>query len=147
MSRLPMKTATALLVLALLLSVKTMAHSQDNPNVLAKAAKEGAYERGIVILALELPNKLRVAGWEFRTKPNPKGAGVFVYDPRTRFHGVERYLIWLVVNDDAYPLNGASKNLTPSLKWPREAAPEVWKTTGLDPYSASEAIKIVFGSE
>ncbi len=147
MSKLPMKSATAFLVLVLLLSVTTMAHSQDSPSLRDRAAKEASYERGLVILALELPNKLRVSGREFRTKPNPKGAGIFVYDPRTRFNGVERYLIWLVVNDEAYALNGASKKLTPSLKWPREAAPEVWKATGLDPYSASEAIKIVFGSE
>ncbi len=109
-------------------------------------AKDDHYARGIVIQALE-PNKLGVGGAEFRTKPNEKGDGVFVYDPRTRFHGVERYLIWLVIDDVAYPLNGPSKMLTPSLKWPREAEPSNWEKTGLDPYIATEAINIVFGSK
>jgi hypothetical protein len=109
-------------------------------------AKDDHYARGLVIQALEL-NKLGVGGAEFRTKPNINGDGVFVYDPRTRFHGVERYLIWLVIDDDAYPLNGPSKMLTPGLKWPREAEPNTWKKTGLDPFMAKEAINIVFGSK
>lgn len=109
-------------------------------------SKDDHYARGIVIQALE-PNKLGVGGAEFRTKPNIKGDGVFVYDPRTRFHGVARYFIWLVIEDDAYPLNGPSKMLTPSLKWPREEKPSIWKRTGLDPFMAEEAINMVFGSK
>lgn len=111
----------------------------------AAQAKDDHYARSIVILELQLPNDLRVGGAEFKTKPNPKGTGVFVYDPRTRFDGVQRNLVWLVVEDEAYPLNGASKTLTPKLKWPRDVAPSLWKQTGLDPYSATEALKIVFG--
>jgi hypothetical protein len=110
----------------------------------AAQAKDDSYARGVVILALQ-PNKLKVGGAEFKTKPNPKGVGVFVYDPRTRFNGVQRNLVWLVIQDEAYPLNGTSKTLTPGLKWPREVEPKLWKQTGLDPYSATEAIKIVFG--
>ena len=106
-------------------------------------AEDDHHARGIVIIALER-NSLGIGGAEFRTKPNPKGKGVFVYDPRTRFSGVERNLIWVVVRDQAHPLNGPSKMLTPSLKWPREADPVVWKSTGLDPFTATEAIKIVF---
>ena len=109
-------------------------------------SEEDHYARGLVIQALDLPNKLGVGGREFKTKPNPKGAGVFVFDPRTTFSGVKRNLIWLVIDDEAYPLNGPSKKLTPSLKWPREADPKTWKKTGLDPFMATEAIEIVFGS-
>jgi len=110
-------------------------------------SKDDHYARGIVIQALKLPNKLGVAGREFKTKPNPKGEGIFVYDPRIQFKGVKRNLLWLVINHEAYPLNGPSKNLTPSLKWPREADQVLWKTTGLDQFMATEAIKIVFGSK
>lgn len=109
-------------------------------------AQDDHYARSIVILALKMPNDLRVGGAEFKTKVNPKGTGVFVYDPRTRFDGVERRLVWLVIKDQAFPLNGPSKALTPSLKWPREAPASLWKQTGLDPYSATEALKLVFGS-
>ena len=108
-------------------------------------AQDDHYARGIVIQALALPNELGVGGREFRTKVNPKGQGIFVYDPRTRFSGVKRNLIWLVINNTAYPLNGPSKKLTPSLRWPREANEAVWKTTGLNQYMATEAIEIVFG--
>ena len=109
----------------------------------ASGAKQNDYARGLVIQVLE-PNKLGVGGREFKTVNNPKGEGVLVFDPRTRFNGAERYLIWLVVNDEAYPLNGASKNLTPNLKWPRDADSKIWKSTGLDPYSATEIIDFVY---
>lgn len=112
--------------------------------VLFANAEDNHYARGLVIQAL-IPNELNVGGREFKTLDNPKGEGVFVYDPRTSFSGVKRNLIWIVIDDEAYPLNGASKNLTPDLKWPREADPDIWKKTSLDPYVATEAINIVFG--
>ncbi len=108
--------------------------------------KTDHFARGIVIQSL-VPNKLGVGGAEFKTKPNLKGDGVFVYDPRTQFNGVKRYLIWVVIEDVAYPLNGPSKTLTPNLKWPREAEPRVWEKTRLDPYMASESINFVFESK
>ncbi len=46
------------------------------------------------------PNKLDVSGKEFRVKRNPIGKGCFVYDPRTNFKGVERYLVWWAPSDD-----------------------------------------------
>ena len=113
--------------------------------VLYASAADTHYARGLVIQAL-IPNQLNIGGREFKTLDNPRGEGVFVYDPRTRFNGVQRYLIWMVIEDEAYPLNGAIKNLTPDLKWPRDAKdPDIWKKTGLDPYMATEAINIVFG--
>ena len=107
-------------------------------------AQDNHYARGIVIQAVE-PNKLKVGGAEFKTMDNPKGEGVFVYDPRTKFYGTKRYLIWMVINDVAYPLNGPSKMVTPSLKWPRDANPGTWEKTGLDQFMSSDAIEIVFG--
>lgn len=92
-------------------------------------------------------NKLGVQAQDLLTKPNPKGAGTFVYHPQTRFFGVERYVVWLFLDGVPYPLNGATKGtVTPSLPWPREAPAGLWSTTGLDPYSATEAIAIVFGA-
>ncbi len=65
-------------------------------------------------------------GRSLRTKPNPRGQGTFVYHPTTRFVGVERHLLWLVLDGKAYALNGASKDITPTLPWPREAEDTVW---------------------
>lgn len=98
------------------------------------------------IVARALNGELGVTARDLLTKANPRGEGTFVYVAQTMFEGVERYLIWVVVDGSGYALNGASKNLTPSLKWPREAPDETWEKTGLDKYSASEAIEIVFGS-
>lgn len=89
----------------------------------AKTVEEAFFHanaRGLVILHVE-PNKLRVGGREFRVKRNPVGPGCFVYDPRTRFSGVERNLVWWVPKEGSgYPLNGPSKMVTPGLRWPRE---------------------------
>jgi hypothetical protein len=93
-------------------------------------------------------NKLEVDASALQSRPNPKGEGTFVYVPQTRFHGVERYVIWLVIDRQAFALNGATKgSVTPMLPWPREAPPGVWERTGLSPYSATEAIEIVFDSQ
>ena len=109
-------------------------------------AEDDHYARGVVIQALE-PNELGVGGREFNTKPNPNGEGVFVYDSRHRFNGIERKLIWIVLDDTAYPLNGPSKKITPFLGWPRDVDSQLWKKTGLSPYMATAAIEIVFGKK
>jgi len=90
-------------------------------------------------------NKLNITLSDLQEKPNPKGEGIFVYVPQTQFNGVERFVIWMVIDGQAYPLNGATKDVTPSLIWPREAPESVWQTTGISPYVATEAIEIVFG--
>ena len=69
-----------------------------------------AEARAFVIRHVE-PNALRVGGLEFRVKRNPVGEGCFVYDPRTRFHGVERLLVWWVpTGGTAYALNSPRQN-------------------------------------
>ena len=108
-------------------------------NSVLVAAEDNHVARAKVILDLQLPNKLKVGGREFKTKDNPIGKGVFVYDPRTRFYGVERYLIWYVINDKVYPLNGPSKMLTPNNKFPRE--------DGIQVPSTHDAISYVFRGE
>lgn len=93
--------------------------SDDSVSVEENLFHEGA--RAAVIQHVK-PNELGVGGREFRVKSNPVGEGCFVYDPRTRFHGVERLLVWWVpAQGSLYPLNGPSKMVTPNLPWPREA--------------------------
>jgi len=109
-----MKILCSVIVATLLLSIPPSVYSAEDH-----------YARELVIQALDLQNNLGVSGREFKTKPNPKGKGIFVYDPRTNFNGAKRNLIWIVIDDEAYPLVGASKNLTPSLKWTRKADSKV----------------------
>ena len=95
-----------------------------------------AEARAFVIRHVE-PNELRVGGLEFRVKRNPVGEGCFVYDPRTRFHAVERLLVWWVpTGGTAYALNSPAKMVTPGLPWPREA--------GVDAPSTSDVVDYVF---
>ncbi len=83
------------------------------------------------------PNKLDVSGKEFRVKRNPIGKGCFVYDPRTNFKGVERYLVWWAPSDDiAYPLNGPSKMVTPGLNWSRDE--------GVKAPNSSDVVEYIF---
>lgn len=90
--------------------------------------------RALVISNVE-PNKLRVGGAEFRVKRSPVGEGCFVYDPRTRFHGVERKLVWWIPEEGkAYPLNSPSKMVTPGLNWPREDGVQAPSTSAVVDY-------------
>ena len=91
-------------------------------------------------------NKLNVTSGDLKAKKNPKGDGVFVYVPQTRFLGVERYVIWLVVEKKGYALNSPSKMVTPSLPWSRDADEATWNKTGINRFNgASEAIEFLFG--
>jgi hypothetical protein len=109
--------------------------SSDDARTVAEALAHGM-ARAFVISKIE-PNKLKVGGAEFRVKRNPAGNGCFVYDPRTSFSGVERKLVWWVVNENtAYAVNAPSKLITPAMKWPRE--------DGLFSPSSPEIVDMVF---
>ena len=81
---------------------------------------------------------------DLQTIKNPIGEGIFVYVPQTNFYGVKRLFLWIVIDNNAYAINGATKSLTPLLDYPRDANETVWEKTGLNKYSASESIEIVF---
>lgn len=92
-------------------------------------------------------NPFGITKSDLKSKKNPNGIGDFVYVEETRFDGVERFLIWLVVNEQAHPLNSPSKETTPDLPWLREADETVLDSIGISPYQATEAIEIVFGEQ
>lgn len=120
----------------------TPTSAASEPN---QQSEEEANAVKLVNAAIET-NKLNVTSNDLKAKKNPKGDGVFVYVPQTRYSGVERYVIWMVVDSQAYALNSPSKMVTPSLPWPRDADEATWNKTGINKYNgASEAIEIVFG--
>ena len=80
---------------------------------------------------------------ELAEMPNPRGEGMFVYDPTSGSR--RRQILWLVIDDTPYALNGKTKDVAPDIQWGREARPGRWARTGLSPYSAVEALEIVFG--
>ena len=67
-----------------------------------------------------------------------------MYVPASQYLKPAKYYIWIVIDSQVFPLNGSSKDLTPSLPWPREASQNLWSKTGLSPLSASEAIRILY---
>ena len=98
-----------------------------------------------VVAASIQSNKLGVQARHLHGRRNPQGQGHLVYVPKTRFSGTERYVIWVVIDGRAFPLNSPSKMVTPSLPWPREAPSTVWDKTGFNVHNAAtEAIDIVF---
>lgn len=137
------------LVLAIVLAASACdtKPSSENSNGSSKTGVDqslGQNAINLVSKAVE-QNKLGVTAKDLVTKMNPKGEGTFVYIPQTRFSGVERYVIWMVVDSKAFSLNSPSKMVTPSLPWPREGEEATWNKTGIDKFSgASEAIKIIF---
>lgn len=98
-----------------------------------------------VIAAAMKSNELEIDANDLRAKRNPTGAGTFVYAPQTRFNGVERRVIWIVIDGRPYAISGPAKMITPALA-SHTAAPELaWSSTGLSRTNAEDdAAKIVF---
>lgn len=80
----------------------------------------------------------------FLYKENPVGGGLLIYEPETRFFGVERYFIWIYLDGTLYVPNGATKDVTPNVLWPRDADAETWARTNLDPFQATALIEYLF---
>lgn len=147
-----LKFEILLLALTILISASACDNnpSSSNSNASSKTDVDQKFDQNAISLvgkAIE-QNKFNVTAKDLATKKNPKGEGTFVFVPQTNFSGVERYIIWMVVESKAYALNSPSKMVTPSLPWPREGDDAIWTTTGIDKFSgASEAIKIIFESQ
>ena len=91
------------------------------------------------------PNELGIEKRDLVSMDNPKGDGTFVYVKQTRFSGVERFIIWLVLDETAYALTGAAESVIPPLDMPRLAGLTAWAPTGLGQFEATVAMEIVFG--
>lgn len=108
---------------------------------------EDARER--IAINIDTNNKLGVSRSDLEVIDNPKGDGYIVYVPETRFSGIERYLIWVVVDDKAYKTNSPSNMVTPDLPWstgnrdPNINDPE-WQKTGLSSNPVSELKSLIF---
>ena len=78
---------------------------------------------------------------------NTVGDGVFIYEPETRFFGVERYFVWVVLDNHIILINGATKNMTPNLPYSREVPSELWNRTNLNTSSTSQILGFLFRGE
>lgn len=89
---------------------------------------------------ISISNQLGIDANDLKAIENPKGKGFIVFHPDSKFNGVLRNLIWVVIDGTGYAVNGPSKNMTPALKWPREAPASSWKETGLNPFTAANEL-------
>lgn len=120
---------------------QTSQNIEEEPSPTIQAVNQEAIS---VISSEIVATELDVDTSRLETIQNPKGEGVFVYYPETSFSEVERYLIWIVINNQGFALNSPSKETTPNLPFPREADNQLWERTNLDKYQATEAIELVF---
>ena len=94
------------------------------------------------------PTELKVEANHLLAKKNPVGEGTFVYVPKTDFDGVERHVIWLVLDNRAYALTGPAKLITPSLATAAEANETAWAKSGINRLHAEDdAVKVVFADK
>lgn len=120
----------------------------DSSSVAVKMAKESDDGGGaipVVARAIDPSNKLGVKASDLKVMKNPKGDGYLVYNPERVINGTERPQVWVVIDGQACATNSPTKLITPNLPWPRDVNPDMWARTGLDMYSASDKIAIVFG--
>lgn len=133
-------TATMALLLAACNNGDLPAEPTDTP------APPDELSEAIETVAIYLgPNELGIEKDDLVSIANPKGDGTFVYVKQTRFSGVERFIIWLVLDGTAYALNGATESVIPPLDQTRFAGPTVWAPTGLGQFQTTEAFEIIFG--
>lgn len=101
-------------------------------------------DRARDLVASSLSGHLGIRATDLASMDYPRGDGVFVYSPETRYSGTERLIVWVVVGNVAYPINGVTKGITPDLPWPRDALESTWSNTNLNAYSVSDVLEIVF---
>lgn len=82
---------------------------------------------------------------DLKASSNPNGQGIFVYTKKQDARGVERKALWLVFENEVFPLNATAKELSPQLKWPEELMPQDWSMTGLNLYSFHKPMQWIFG--
>lgn len=114
-----------------------------------ETASDAEIARAIDLVASHFnrANQLGASFDDLEGRENPKGEGIFVYSPKTRYGGAERLLVWLVFDGQAYALNGPTKSMiTPDLPWPypRSGTREQWSKTGLLPNPTQAAVDVVF---
>ena len=113
----------------------------------ASSSITSIYQDAINIISSELAynqTEINLNPGDFKFLENPVGEGIFIYEPETRFFGVERFFIWVYLNNNIYVVNGATRDVTPNLPVARDVPYEVWKSTKLSPYSAVDLIGYIF---
>lgn len=118
--------------------------ASDTGAVLAQAEDALPIEFQALLQALS-GNRFGLTESDLSVFGNPGGAGHFVYVEQTVFGGTTRNFVWFANGGTVSALNGATKNATPSLPFPREAPVTHLQDTGHGPFDlTSVAMELLF---
>ncbi|HCM41949.1 MAG TPA: hypothetical protein DIS66_01355 [Candidatus Omnitrophica bacterium] len=92
-----------------------------------------------------IAHSMHVQVRDLKARENPNGKGIFIHTKKKDGRGIERKALWIVFENEVFPLNSTAKELSPHLKWPEEIMPEGWQMTGLNLYSFHKPMQWVFG--
>lgn len=110
----------------------------------ANASEADVTEVSALLEALK-GNRFGLVEEDLTILENPDGTGYFIYVERVSFGGTQRQFAWFANSGIVSALNGASKNATPGLPFPREASDQHLAGTGHDPINiTSYAMKLLF---
>jgi hypothetical protein len=104
-------------------------------------------QRAVEFIAAKIePNDLGIVNTNLAAKDNQFGAGILVFTARSDAPADIPLAVWLVVDEEAYPLGIPAHLATPSLPCPCNAPQGFWESAGLNPYqSALEFEALVLG--
>lgn len=123
-----------------------MAHEASSDHAARPNNPSAGDARALVAAALPTPNKFGIGPRQLLARANPRGAGSFVYVPGFEINGYRRSVVWFVLGEQVFPLNGSTQTITPHLPWPRERPLADWASTGIDPMDLTqEALALLFG--
>jgi len=125
--------------------------NQSNENLLTLSVTSAPFDLLFQDVIYQISSELEYNQTEIKLNPgdfkyleNPIGEGIFIYEPETRFFGVERFFIWVYLDNNIYVVNGATRGVTPNFPVARDVPYEVWKLTKLSPYPAVDLIGYIF---
>ena len=113
----------------------------------APPAEASSEQDPITIIAGSLSgNRYGLDSQNLLQQDNPYGEGVFVYVPKVKIAGFDRYFIWFVKEGEAVALNGPTISLTTDARRPLDMGYKFWRNTGLSADSVTkEGLNIVYG--
>ena len=125
--------------------------TQSDENALSLSVTSAPFDLQFQDVKCQISSELEYNHTEIKLNPedfkyleNPVGEGIFIYEPETRFFGVERFFIWVYLNNNIYVVNGATRGVTPNILVARDVPSEEWDSTNISPYSATDLIEYIF---
>lgn len=120
---------------------------QNSPQHRHETADSDAACIRAVAEGMTVPNQFGKTHSDLRVRANARGRGKFVYVPAFKIAGHERWLLWFVLDGQAFALNGPAITVSPSLPRPLDRPLADWDSTGSDAVSIGQVgVSLIFSS-